>query len=43
VLLQQKPTSETAQVNISALPQGMYLCKIINQSNKSQTIKFLKQ
>ena len=43
VLLQQKPTNEKAQVNISALPQGMYLCKITNQSNQSQTIKFLKQ
>ena len=43
VLLQQKPTNEKAQVNISVLPQGMYLCKITNQSNQSQTIKFLKQ
>ena len=43
LLMQQKPANTTApQVDISALPQGMYLCKITN-GNQQQTIKFLKQ
>ncbi len=43
LLTQQKPANESApQVDISALPQGMYLCKITN-GNQQQTIKFLKQ
>jgi hypothetical protein len=42
LLLQQKPANETVQVDISALPQGMYLCKITN-GNQQQIIKFIKQ
>jgi hypothetical protein len=43
LLIQQKPTNESApQVDISALPQGMYLCKVTN-GNQQQNIKFLKQ
>ncbi len=43
LLMQQKPVNESApQVDISALPQGMYLCKITN-GNQQQTLKFLKQ
>jgi hypothetical protein len=43
LLMQQRPTNESApQVDISALPQGMYLCKITN-GNQQQTLKFLKQ
>ena len=43
LLMQQKPANTTApQVDISALPQGMYLCKITN-GNQQQTLKFLKQ
>ena len=43
LLMQQKPANTTApQVDISALPQGMYLCKISN-GNQQQTLKFLKQ
>ena len=43
LLMQQKPANESApQVDISALPQGMYLCKITNGSQQ-QTLKFLKQ
>ena len=43
LLLQQKPANTTApQVDISALPQGMYLCKITN-GKQQQTLKFLKQ
>jgi hypothetical protein len=43
LLMQQKPANITApQVDISALPQGMYLCKITN-GNQQQTLKFLKQ
>ena len=43
LLMQQKPSNESApQVDISALPQGMYLCKITNGSQQ-QTLKFLKQ
>ena len=43
LLMQQKPANEsTPQVDISALPQGMYLSKITN-GNQQQTLKFLKQ
>jgi hypothetical protein len=43
LLMEQKPSNESApQVDISALPQGMYLCKITN-GNQQETIKFLKQ
>jgi len=43
LLLQQKPTNEsTPQVDISALPQGMYLCTL-TIGNQQETIKFLKQ
>jgi hypothetical protein len=43
MLMQQKPANTTApQVDISALPQGMYLCKITN-GNQQETLKFLKQ
>jgi hypothetical protein len=43
LLMQQKPANTTApQVDISALPQGMYLCKITN-GNQQQIIKFIKQ
>ena len=43
LLMQQKPANESApQVDISALPQGMYLCRIAN-GNQQQTLKFLKQ
>ena len=43
LLMQQKPAIEsTPQVDISALPQGMYLCKITN-GNQQETLKFLKQ
>ena len=43
LLMQQKTANTTApQVDISALPQGMYLCKITN-GNQQQTLKFLKQ
>jgi hypothetical protein len=42
LLMQQKPANDLApQVDISALPQGMYLCKITN-GNQQQTLKFLK-
>jgi len=42
LLMQQKPTNDVPQVDVSVLPQGMYLCKITNGSQQ-QTIKFLKQ
>ncbi|MCX6183638.1 MAG: T9SS type A sorting domain-containing protein [Flavobacterium sp.] len=43
LLMQQKPAIEsTPQVDISGLPQGMYLCKITN-GNQQQIIKFIKQ
>ena len=43
LLMQQKPANILApQVDISALPQGMYLCKI-TIGNQQQTLKFLKQ
>jgi hypothetical protein len=42
LLLQQKPATESTQVDISGFPQGMYLCKITN-GNQHQIIKFLKQ
>jgi hypothetical protein len=42
LLMQQKPTNDVPQVDVSVLPLGMYLCKITNGSQQ-QTIKFLKQ
>ena len=43
LLMEQKLVNPTTfQVDISALPQGMYLCKITN-GNQKETIKFLKQ
>ena len=43
LLMEQKLANPTTfQVDISALPQGMYLCKIIN-GNQQETVKFLKQ
>ncbi len=43
LLLNQKPANESAtQVDISALPQGMYLCTL-TIGNQQETIKFLKQ
>ena len=42
LLMQQKPANDEPQVDISALPQGMYFCKITN-GNQQQTLKFLKQ
>ena len=43
LLLDQKPANEsTPQIDISALPQGMYLCTL-TIGNQQETIKFLKQ
>lgn len=42
LLTQQKPSTADTQIDISALPQGMYLCKITN-GNQQQTLKFSKQ
>jgi hypothetical protein len=43
LLLDQKPANEAApQVDISALPQGMYLCTL-TIGNQQETMKFLKQ
>lgn len=42
LLIQRKPTETDTQIDISSLPQGMYLCKITS-GNKSQIIKFLKK
>lgn len=43
LLMQVKPMeSSNTQLDISALPQGMYLCKI-SSDNQQQIIKFLKQ
>jgi hypothetical protein len=43
LLMEQKAANTTTvQVDISALPQGMYLCKITD-GNQKETIKFLKQ
>lgn len=42
LLMQHKPTTSDAQIDISSLPQGMYLCRISSDS-KQQTLKFLKQ
>jgi len=42
LLLQQKLVNDAPQVDISALPQGMYLCKITN-GNQQETLKFLKR
>lgn len=42
LLMQQKPSAEVTQVDISTLTQGIYLCKIIS-NNQQQTLKFLRQ
>ena len=43
LLIQYKPTNESLpQLDISTLPQGMYLCRISSNIPK-QTIKFIKQ
>ena len=42
LLMQQKTTNDVPQMDVSVLPQGMYLCKITN-GNQQQTLKFLKQ
>jgi hypothetical protein len=43
LLLEVKPMeSSNTQLDISALPQGMYLCKI-SSDNQQQILKFLKQ
>jgi hypothetical protein len=43
LLMQVMPMeSNNTQLDISKLPQGMYLCKITSD-NEQQTIKFLKQ
>lgn len=42
LLIQYKPLASDTQINISSLPQGMYLCKITSD-NQQQTLKFLKQ
>lgn len=42
LLLQEKQVSNTTQLDVSKLANGLYLCKI-NTGKTSQTIKFLKQ
>ena len=42
LLMQYNPSTANYQIDISTLPQGMYLCKIIS-GNQMQTLKFLKQ
>ena len=42
LLMHLYPTSADSQIDISALPQGIYLCKITS-NNELQTLKFLKQ
>ncbi len=42
LLMHLYPTSADSQIDISALPQGIYLCKITN-NNQIQTLKFFKQ
>jgi hypothetical protein len=42
LLEQNSLDTNTTQVDIATLPQGMYFCKITSNS-KAQTIKFLKQ
>jgi hypothetical protein len=43
LLMQAKPIeSSNTQLDISALPQGIYLCKI-SSDNQQQILKFLKQ
>ncbi len=43
LLFKQNPLStQTPQVNVAALPSGMYFCQI-QSNNKTQTVKFLKQ
>jgi len=42
VLQQKQINTNFPQVDVAALPQGMYLCKITSGS-KTQTLKFIKQ
>ena len=43
LLFEQNPLdTNTTQVDVATLPQGLYFCKITS-NNKTQTIKFLKQ
>lgn len=42
LLMQQIPTTSNVYIDISSLPQGMYLCRI-SSDNQQQTLKFLKQ
>lgn len=42
LLIQQISTTLEAQIDISTLPQGIYLCKI-TCNNQKQAIKFIKQ
>ncbi len=43
LIFKQNPLpAQTPQVNVAALPPGMYFCKI-QSNNKTQTVKFLKQ
>lgn len=42
LLMQQKPSTTDMQLDISVLPQGIYLCKVTS-GNQRQTLKFLKQ
>ena len=42
LLEQNSLDTNTTQVDVATLPQGMYFCKITS-NNKTQTIKFLKQ
>ena len=43
LLQKQKANTFPFQIDISSLPQGMYLCRITSQNNQSQTLKFIKQ
>jgi hypothetical protein len=43
LLFEQNPLeTNTTQVDVATLPQGLYFCKITSNNN-SQTIQFLKQ
>ena len=43
LLFKQNPLpAQSTQVNVAALPPGMYFCQI-QSNNKTQTVKFLKQ
>ena len=42
LLMQHKSLTSDAQIDISSLPQGMYLCRI-SSHNHQHTLKFIKQ